>query len=167
MPKSAPRRKRIRTARAEVDPTAVPESKGTTTAKSGDRKQNATASKKSTLGQERDKHLGPVLQKVRFYNMILILPLFSADSLPVRMFLSRAQLSSDSADDRLWATAATSHILSSADSGTRRSLQSKNIVGLLIQRLEDQQSVEIQAEACGALRNLAIEGGAEVCAEVC
>ncbi|KAK9900905.1 hypothetical protein P389DRAFT_193157 [Cystobasidium minutum MCA 4210] len=138
MPKSAPRRKRIRTARAEVDPTAVPESKGTTTAKSGDRKQNATASKKSTLGQERDKHLGPVLQK----------------------------LSSDSADDRLWATAATSHILSSADSGTRRSLQSKNIVGLLIQRLEDQQSVEIQAEACGALRNLAIEGGAEVCAEM-
>lgn len=81
------------------------------------------------------------------------------------MFLS-TQLSSDSADDRLWATAATSHILSGADSGTRRALQSKNIVGLLINLLDDPASVEVQAETCGALRNLAIEGGAEVCAEV-
>ena len=67
--------------------------------------------------------------------------------------------------DRLWSTSAITHILSNADTGVRRALQSKNVVGLLIERLLDEE-LEIQVEACGALRNLAIEGGSEVCAEV-
>lgn len=69
MPKSAPRRKRIRTARAEADPINLPESKvtsngggnGESSTTSGDRSKSA---KKSTAGQEREKHLGPVLDKV-------------------------------------------------------------------------------------------------------
>jgi hypothetical protein len=74
MPKSAPRRKRIRTARVEADPIAVPEEGGSNSnsanTSKADRKhtqkQSTTAtSKKPTAGQERDKHLGPVLQKVR------------------------------------------------------------------------------------------------------
>lgn len=38
----------------------------------------------------------------------------------------------------------------------------------MIDKLNDDhnQNVEIKMEAAGALRNLAIEGGAEVCAEV-
>lgn len=47
----------------------------------------------------------------------------------------------------------------------RRALQSKNIVGLLIQKLTD-DNVQVQVDVCGALRNLAIEGGFEICAEV-
>lgn len=175
MPKSAPRRKRIRTARAEADPTSLPESKASNNkSSSGDRKQQPSSTpKKQTAGQERDKQLGPVLQKVRHNYLSRIMHQAFSPKLASFLFLSLilcvlslTQLSSDSADDRLWATAATSHILSGADSGTRRALQSKNIVGLLINLLDDAASVEVQAETCGALRNLAIEGGAEVCAEV-
>lgn len=82
----------------------------------------------------------------------------------------------------MWATSAISHVLSNADPNIRRSLQAKNVVGLLIQNLdtsaatnaaatgasqEDMESgIEVMVEACGALRNLAIEAGYEVCAEV-
>lgn len=80
MPKSAPRRKRIRTARAEADPTAVPDSKtasGSSPAKTaagaaaGDRSGSNKngQSKKGSAGLEREKHLGPVLDKVRFFSL--------------------------------------------------------------------------------------------------
>jgi len=72
MPKSAPRRKRIRTARAEADPTSLPESKtaSSNNATAGESSSTKLAkgqqtSKKSTAGQDREKHLGPVLDKVR------------------------------------------------------------------------------------------------------
>lgn len=74
-------------------------------------------------------------------------------------------MTSATASERLWSLSAISHILGAADDGTRRALQSKNIVGLLIERLADSEP-ELRVEACGALRNLAIEGGFEVCAEV-
>lgn len=76
MPKSAPRRKRIRTARAEADPTSLPadsKASNNATVKGGDRKQP----KKQTAGQERDKQLGPVLQKVRASLSLLIQDLSS------------------------------------------------------------------------------------------
>lgn len=177
MPKSAPRRKRIRTARQEADPIGTTSGPNGSSSSANDGKSNSenvsttktssssSSSKKkkvaTTAGQERDKQLGPVLAKVgRVDNFTLI---WMLELMP--FFSAILQLSSDSADDRLWAVAATSHILASADPGTRRALQSKNIVGLLLERLSDNQ-VEVQAEACGALRNLAIEGGHEVCAEV-
>ena len=79
--------------------------------------------------------------------------------------LPSLQLQSSSADDRIWAVSTVSHIISNGDHSIRRTLQSKKLVDILIQRLADEHS-EIQVEAVGALRNLAIEGSFEVCAEV-
>ena len=69
------------------------------------------------------------------------------------------------ASERLWSISALSHILGASDVTLRRALQSQNVIGMLVERLLDSE-VEIQVEACGALRNLAIEGGSETCAEV-
>lgn len=74
MPKSAPRRKRIRTARAEADPTSLPESKtgSSSNAAAGESSSSTKtaksqqSAKKSAAGQDREKHLGPVLDKVRY-----------------------------------------------------------------------------------------------------
>jgi hypothetical protein len=44
---------------------------------------------------------------------------------------------------------------------------SKNLVGLLIERLGDSETIEVRAEAVGALRNLGVgEDGVETCREV-
>jgi len=77
MPKSAPRRKRIRTARAEAAPTSIPDSRTTvagvhqnaivaTTSTAAISKASKKAAKKQAGGQDqqRDKQLGPVIQKV-------------------------------------------------------------------------------------------------------
>lgn len=74
MPKAAGRRKRIRTARVEVDPSSLPGSTkegstgSATPASKGDRNKQQTQSKKKNqqagTGEARDKALGPVLQKV-------------------------------------------------------------------------------------------------------
>ncbi|EJD54408.1 ARM repeat-containing protein [Auricularia subglabra TFB-10046 SS5] len=72
----------------------------------------------------------------------------------------------ESADvaDRVWACAAVCNLIQN-DPSTRRLLQGKNIVGVLITRLSDSED-EVVVEAAGALRNLCIDGGYEICAEM-
>ena len=55
--------------------------------------------------------------------------------------------------------------LISNDPATRRLFQGKNVVGLLVERLGD-GSDGVVMEASGALRNLAIDAGAEVVGEM-
>ncbi|KAG8723791.1 hypothetical protein FRC12_011343 [Ceratobasidium sp. 428] len=66
--------------------------------------------------------------------------------------------------ERTWACAAVSNLIQN-DPATRRLLQGKNVVGALISRLTD-ESEEVIAEAAGALRNLCIDGGFDICAEM-
>ena len=94
----------------------------------------------------------------------------------------------ESADaiERKWACVAVSNLIQN-DPSTRRLLQGKNIVGALISRLTDSEQ-EVVVEAAGALRcvrlcysavkfqicssllcgdrNLCIDGGYEICAEM-
>ncbi|KAH9065579.1 ARM repeat-containing protein [Lactarius vividus] len=66
--------------------------------------------------------------------------------------------------ERKWACVAVSNLIHN-DPSTRRLLQGKNIVGTLIGRLTDSEE-EVVVEAAGALRNLCIDGGYEICAEM-
>ncbi|KAJ7603956.1 armadillo-type protein, partial [Mycena polygramma] len=68
------------------------------------------------------------------------------------------------AAERKWACVAVSNIIQN-DPSTRRLLQGKNIVGALITRLTDSEE-EVAVEALGALRNLCIDGGYDICAEM-
>ncbi|KDN49105.1 hypothetical protein RSAG8_02458, partial [Rhizoctonia solani AG-8 WAC10335] len=74
------------------------------------------------------------------------------------------KMSSEDVAERTWACAAVSNLIQN-DPATRRLLQGKNVVGALITRLSD-SSEEVAAEATGALRNLCIDGGFEICAEM-
>ncbi|KAG0152349.1 hypothetical protein CROQUDRAFT_85422 [Cronartium quercuum f. sp. fusiforme G11] len=76
------------------------------------------------------------------------------------------KISSATPADRLWSLASVSNLILSSAS-TRRLLLSQNLVARLIERLTaDSEQDDILIEATGALRNLAIEGGPEVCAEM-
>lgn len=82
--------------------------------------------------------------------------------------------------DRKWACVAISNLIQN-DPSTRRLLQGKNVVGALITRLTDSEE-EVVVEAMGALRyyfislghdtelislrNLCIDGGYDICAEM-
>ncbi|KAF7326405.1 ARM repeat-containing protein [Mycena venus] len=68
------------------------------------------------------------------------------------------------AAERKWACVAVSNLIQN-DPSTRRLLQGKNIVGALITRLTDSEE-EVVIEALGALRNLCIDGGYDICAEM-
>ncbi|KAJ2917874.1 hypothetical protein MD484_g2591, partial [Candolleomyces efflorescens] len=68
------------------------------------------------------------------------------------------------ASERKWACVAVSNIIQN-DPSTRRLLQGKNVVGALITRLSDSEE-EVVVEAMGALRNLCIDGGYDICAEM-
>ncbi|KAF5366940.1 hypothetical protein D9757_010836 [Collybiopsis confluens] len=68
------------------------------------------------------------------------------------------------ASDRKWACVAVSNLIQN-DPSTRRLLQGKNVVGVLISRLTDSED-EVILEAMGALRNLCIDGGYDICAEM-
>ena len=88
----------------------------------------------------------------------------------------------ESADisERKWACVAVSNLIQN-DPSTRRLLQGKNVVGALITRLTDSEE-EVAVEAVGALRfvllrcfcahvlkccrNLCIDGGFDICAEM-
>ncbi|KZP25341.1 ARM repeat-containing protein [Athelia psychrophila] len=72
----------------------------------------------------------------------------------------------ESADgaERKWACVAVSNLIQN-DPSTRRLLQGKNVVGILITRLSDSEE-EVVIEAAGALRNLCIDGGFDICAEM-
>jgi len=74
------------------------------------------------------------------------------------------QLRSPEYADRTWACAAICNLIS-GDAATRRLFQGKNVVGELIERLSDSVD-EVVVEASGALRNLAIDGGHELCGEM-
>lgn len=66
--------------------------------------------------------------------------------------------------ERKWACVAVSNLIHN-DPSTRRLLQGKNVVGTLIGRLTDSEE-EVVVEAAGALRNLCIDGGYDICAEM-
>ncbi|WWC88040.1 uncharacterized protein L201_002943 [Kwoniella dendrophila CBS 6074] len=66
--------------------------------------------------------------------------------------------------DRTWACAAICNLIQN-DAATRRLFQGRNVVGELIERLSDSVD-EVLVEASGALRNLAIDGGHELCGEM-
>ncbi|KAG6830892.1 hypothetical protein H0H92_014043 [Tricholoma furcatifolium] len=66
--------------------------------------------------------------------------------------------------ERKWACVAVSNLIQN-DPSTRRLLQGKNVVGALITRLTDSEE-EVIVEATGALRNLCIDGGYDICAEM-
>ncbi|KAI0800600.1 ARM repeat-containing protein [Fomes fomentarius] len=66
--------------------------------------------------------------------------------------------------ERKWACVAVSNLIQN-DPSTRRLLQGKNIVGALITRLSDSEE-EVVVEAAGSLRNLCIDGGFDICAEM-
>ncbi|KAJ6611503.1 armadillo-type protein [Mycena sp. CBHHK59/15] len=74
------------------------------------------------------------------------------------------KMESTDAADRKWACVAVSNLIQN-DPSTRRLLQGKNIVGALITRLTDSEE-EVVIEAMGALRNLCIDGGYDICAEM-
>ncbi|KAG8736332.1 hypothetical protein FRC10_009455 [Ceratobasidium sp. 414] len=74
------------------------------------------------------------------------------------------KLGSADVAERAWACAAVSNLIQN-DPATRRLLQGKNVVGALISRLTD-ESEEVVAEAAGTLRNLCIDGGFDICAEM-
>ncbi|KAF5385007.1 hypothetical protein D9615_001213 [Tricholomella constricta] len=77
--------------------------------------------------------------------------------------LQKVMESSD-ATERKWACVAVSNLIQN-DPSTRRLLQGKNIVGALITRLTDSEE-EVIVEAAGSLRNLCIDGGYDICAEM-
>ncbi|KAI5117703.1 hypothetical protein M0805_003193 [Coniferiporia weirii] len=74
------------------------------------------------------------------------------------------KLESTDAQERTWACSAVSNLIQN-DPSTRRLLQGKNIVGVLIAKLSDSVE-EVVVEAAGALRNLCIDGGFDICAEM-
>ncbi|KAK2461461.1 hypothetical protein APHAL10511_005924 [Amanita phalloides] len=74
------------------------------------------------------------------------------------------KMKSSDATERKWACVAVSNLIQN-DPSTRRLLQGKNVVGELITRLSDSEE-EVIVEAAGALRNLCIDGGYEICAEM-
>ncbi|KAF5352474.1 hypothetical protein D9756_005865 [Leucocoprinus leucothites] len=74
------------------------------------------------------------------------------------------KMESADATERKWACVAVANLIQN-DPSTRRLLQGKNVVGALITRLTDSEE-EVVAEAVGALRNLCIDGGYDICAEM-
>ncbi|EIN13869.1 ARM repeat-containing protein [Punctularia strigosozonata HHB-11173 SS5] len=74
------------------------------------------------------------------------------------------KMSGPEASERKWACVAVSNLIQN-DPSTRRLLQGKNVVGALITRLSDNEE-EVAIEATGALRNLCIDGGYDICAEM-
>jgi hypothetical protein len=69
---------------------------------------------------------------------------------PIHPNQPRFQLDSSDERDRVWACAAISNVIQN-DPSTRRLLQSKNVVGVLVNKLSDPAS-EVVSEAAGALR---------------
>ncbi|KAH0838109.1 ARM repeat-containing protein [Lanmaoa asiatica] len=74
------------------------------------------------------------------------------------------KMESPDGSERKWACVAVSNLIQN-DPSTRRLLQGKNVVGALITRLSDSEE-EVWIEAAGALRNLCIDGGYDICAEM-
>ncbi|TIA89099.1 hypothetical protein E3P99_02242 [Wallemia hederae] len=74
------------------------------------------------------------------------------------------KFNSANSNERVWACAATSNLIAN-DPSTRRLLQSRGIISLLIQRLSDSEP-DVINESTGSLRNLCIDGGPEICAEM-
>jgi hypothetical protein len=68
----------------------------------------------------------------------------------LKLNLFNKQLESADEKDRVWACAAVSNVIQN-DPSTRRVLQSKDIVSVLIKKLSDSSS-EVVSEAAGALR---------------
>ncbi|KAG8960624.1 hypothetical protein FRC03_006332, partial [Tulasnella sp. 419] len=83
----------------------------------------------------------------------------SQDVLPIMQKLESADPT-----ERTWACAAVTNLIQN-DPSTRRLLQGKNVIGALITRLSDNID-DVVVEASGALRNLCIDGGWEICSEM-
>lgn len=89
----------------------------------------------------------------------------AAASLPILKKLSAEEETDTSASDKRWACAGLANLLADCDASTRRMLQSHKVVDLLL-KSSQHGDILVQAEAVGALRNLAVSGGAEICAEM-
>lgn len=87
----------------------------------------------------------------------------AAASLPILKKLASDETAS--ASDQRWACAGLANLLADSDASTRRLLQSHKVVDLLI-KMCGHAEIMVQAEAVGALRNMAVAGGTEVCAEM-
>ncbi|KAK0198737.1 armadillo-type protein [Armillaria mellea] len=74
------------------------------------------------------------------------------------------KMESADSSERKWACVAVSNLIQN-DPSTRRLLQGKNVIGALITRLTDNEE-EVVIEAMGSLRNLCIDGGYDICAEM-
>ncbi|KAF8336322.1 ARM repeat-containing protein [Cantharellus anzutake] len=74
------------------------------------------------------------------------------------------QIASANATDRAFGCASVSNLIHN-DPSTRRLLQGKGIIDVLIEKLSDPVE-EVVVEASGALRNLGIDGGHEICAQM-
>ncbi|KAF8560138.1 ARM repeat-containing protein [Imleria badia] len=74
------------------------------------------------------------------------------------------KMESPDGSERKWACVAVSNLIQN-DPSTRRLLQGKNVVGALITRLSDSEE-EVWIEAAGALRNICIDGGYDICSEM-
>jgi hypothetical protein len=75
------------------------------------------------------------------------------------------QLKADDVSDRIWAAASLSGLIATGDASLRLLLLAQGLVGQLIELLAS-DNAELRLEVTGVLRNLAVEGGADVCAEV-
>ncbi|KAI9093796.1 armadillo-type protein [Phlyctochytrium arcticum] len=73
------------------------------------------------------------------------------------------KLGSMSVDDRAWAATALSNLVLERD--TRKQLLAGGLVDALLKLLTD-TNMEVALEAAGALRNLAVAGGDDVCREI-
>lgn len=112
-----------------------------------------------------------------------ILPIIQKVCLPFKRFFvwfsNTSQMESPDGSERKWACVAVSNLIQN-DPSTRRLLQGKNVVGALITRLSDSEE-EVWIEAAGALRsvrlrlfgrsltssrNLCVDGGYDICAEM-
>lgn len=104
-------------------------------------------------GKEKEEAMLPILKKVSIAGMTIPL-----------MLIPPLQLSDPDENERAWACAAVTNLIQN-DPATRRLFQGKNVVGALVERMTD-GSDGVVAEAVGALRNLAIDGGYEVVGEM-
>lgn len=86
----------------------------------------------------------------------------AAASLPI---LKKLAAEDSSPSDKRWACAGLANLLQDCDDSTRRLLQSYKVVDLLLKACQN-EDILVEAEAVGALRNLAVSGGSEICAEM-
>ncbi|ORY72381.1 hypothetical protein BCR35DRAFT_307647 [Leucosporidium creatinivorum] len=139
MPKAPRHRKRVRTARLQASAAPL---------QPQDSNQAQTSNESPTPSQQHQQQQGKKVGK---------------KEAEVTNLLDK--LRSDKPDERIWASAALSNILLTLPPVTLRLLLSKNLIGLLIERLTDAEE-SVAVEALGALRNLAVTSPSSIVSEM-